>query len=170
MVMRLLYRKIKIEKAGGASGFSWIESIKIPSIVALHCSQWLPGSVCDHLCLWWSNPSAALPAHAEYPRPVPPGRAGAGLGNHGALYWSLDSEMEWLIKSIFHFRMTEAKKSFHTRLKTCHVAEYIRRFTHPGQIHPVSCQLYRLSYLPFALAGGLCLVLSGRLTWADGAS
>lgn len=29
---------------------------------------------------------------------------GAGLGNHGALYWSLDSEMEWLIESIFHRR------------------------------------------------------------------
>lgn len=66
--------------------------------------------------------------------------------------------------------MTEAKKSFHTRLQ--HVAEYIRKFTHPGQIHPLSltCQLDRLSYLPFALTGGLCLVLSGRLTWADGAS
>ena len=63
-----------------------------------------------------------------------------------------------------------AKKSFHTRLQ--HVAEYIRKFTHPGQIHPLSltCQLDRLSYLPFALAGGLCLVLSGRLTWADGPS
>lgn len=64
--------------------------------------------------------------------------------------------------------MTEAKKSFHTRLQ--HVAEYIRKFTHPGKIHPVSVQLDRLSYLPFALAGGLCLVLSGRLTRADGAS
>lgn len=64
--------------------------------------------------------------------------------------------------------MTEAKKSFHTR----NVAEYIRRFTHPGQIHPVSltCQLDCLSYFSFSLAGAFCLVLSGRLTWADGAS
>lgn len=53
-----------------------------------------------------------------------------------------------------------------------HVAEYISKFTHPGQIHPVSltCQLDPLSYLPLSLTGGLCLVLSGRLTWADGAS
>lgn len=66
--------------------------------------------------------------------------------------------------------MTEAKKSFHTRLQ--HVAEYIRKFTHPGKIHPVpvTCQLDRLSYLSFALAGDLCLVLSGRLTRADGAA
>ena len=89
MVMRL-YRK-------GGWGFrrpaTWIESIKIPSIVALRCSQWLPGSVCDHL--WWSNPSDALPAHAEYPRPVPPGRARSWFGESrgltysgGTLFWN----------------------------------------------------------------------------------
>lgn len=112
------------------------------------------------------RPSDALPAHAKYPRPVPPGKARSRFGE-SRVRRGLDSINHSISESIFHRRMTEAKKSFHTRLQ--YVAEYRRKFTHPGQIHPVSvtCQLYRLSYLP---AGGLCLVFSGRLTWADGAS
>lgn len=157
-----LYRK-------GGWGFrrpaAWIGSIKIPSIVASDCPGRCVITFGEATLQMLSPPMPNAPGRFRRVRP------GAGLGNHGALQLQggFDSEMEWLIESIFHRRMTEVASLPFT---PAHVAEYSCKFTHPGQIHPVSltCQLDPLSYLPFSLTGGLCLVLSGRLTWADGAS
>lgn len=160
MVMRL-YRK-------GGWGFRrlflWIVSIKIPSIIASDCPGRCVITKGEVTLQMLSPPMPNTPGRFRRVRP------GAGLGNHGALLiqGGLDSEMEWLIESIFHRRMTETIKSFHTR--TC---GWIYKEVHTPWKNP-SCipdlPAWSLVLFTLFLAGGLCLVLSGRLTWADGAS